>query len=96
MIHLSNTVFIKETHSTNLTRISLTPTKIEIRPCYPICMETTMMQNIFVTNGREMETLDELHLYLLDYVHILEKRLKALKKEVKENPTTKTELKGQM
>lgn len=59
-------------------------------------MESITIQNIFLTNTQEMETLDELHLFLIDYVHILEKRLKSLKKEVKDNPNTKVELKGQM
>jgi len=59
-------------------------------------MEPTHIQNIFITTPYEMDTLDELHLYLIDYVRLLEKRLKTLKKEVKENPNTKSELKGQM
>jgi hypothetical protein len=59
-------------------------------------MESITIQNIFLTNTQEMETLDELHLFLIDYVHILEKRLKSLKKEVKDNPNTKVELKSQM
>lgn len=59
-------------------------------------MEPSISQNIFVPNPYETDILDELHLYLIDYIRVLEKKLKALKKEVKEHPDSKVELKPQM
>lgn len=59
-------------------------------------MEPTTVQTVFVTTPCEVEILDELHMYLVDYTQMLEKKLKALKKEVKANPASKLELKGQM
>ncbi len=59
-------------------------------------MEPTSVQNVFVPSKKDLDTIDELHLYLIDYVRMIEKKLRVLKDEVKTNPETKTELKPQM
>lgn len=61
-----------------------------------IIMDSITLQPIFIPNRKEKDVVEEVHLYLIDYIHILEKKLRSLKREVKENPDAKVELKGQM
>lgn len=63
---------------------------------FETCMDPTAVQNIFILNQKGAEVIDDLHLYLIDYVRILEKKLRVLKDEVKKNPDAKKELKPQM
>jgi hypothetical protein len=59
-------------------------------------MDPPTIQNVFVPTKKDLDVIDDLHLYLIDYVRMIEKKLRVLKDEVKRNSDTKTELKPQM
>jgi hypothetical protein len=61
-----------------------------------VSMDPPTIQNVFVPTKKDLDVIDDLHLYLIDYVRMIEKKLRVLKDEVKRNSDTKTELKPQM
>jgi hypothetical protein len=58
-------------------------------------MENPTITHVFLPRNVDMEVMDDLHFLLMEYVRELEKKMKEIKKEVKDSPETKNELKGQ-